>query len=46
MKINFEDLSHIWYYVSEYQTPLWCTFETFQEYWFHSVKFILLARIF
>ena len=32
------DLRHIWYCVSEYQTPLQGSFETLQGYWLHFVR--------
>ena len=40
------DFKHIWYCVSENQTPLRGSFETLQGYWLHFVRFCELAKRF
>ena len=40
------DLRHIWYCVSENQTPLRDSFETIQGYWLQFVRFCELAKRF
>ena len=40
------DFKHIWYCVSENQTPLRGSFETLQGYWLNFVRFCELAKRF
>ena len=40
------DFKHIWYCVSENQTPLRGSFETLQAYWLHFVRLCELAKRF